>query len=260
MGYNSSLLKSLALLDCFQSDTDEFGISDFSIKTGQPESTVQRLINSLEFASVVFQNPYNKKYRLTLRSMRPISSMNLSPLWLEKAKIEIGRLNEVTGETVNLGTRIGNQLEYIAKIDSEQLLRPNFILGNKYPLYCTGLGRCLVSYMEKEDVQELFPQPLRKMGNNSLLTVDELYKTIEKTKNQGYYLDDEEFSLGLYCVAAPILAFPKKVIAAISVSVPKVRITSGNVTHILQETLKTAADISVAYQRIMKIPLSKDSQ
>lgn len=253
MGYNSSLLKSLALLDCFLSDKDEIGISDFSLLTGQAESTVQRLINSLEFAGMVYQNPYNKKYRLSLRTLRPLSSQNAAPLWLETAKEAVAVLSRKTNETVNLGIRVGKNLEYIAKEDSKQLLRPNFILGEKYPLFCTGLGRCLLSYMSKDDVQELFPEPLLRPIDQSVFTIDELYKTIETTREQGYYLDDEEFSLGLYCIAVPIFAFPKKVIAAISVSVPKVRITPENTQTILAAAFQTAAVISDAYKHVMNI-------
>ncbi|WP_301861166.1 IclR family transcriptional regulator [uncultured Megasphaera sp.] len=251
MGYNSSILKSLALLDCFQSDREEFGISDFSSLTGQPESTVQRLINSLEFAGMLYQNPYNKKYRLSLRALRPLSSQNAAPLWLEQAKAAMKVVNDVTDETVNLGIRIGSQLEYIAKQDSNQLLRPNFILGTKYPLYCTGLGRCLLAYMDREDIQELFPEPLIRPIDQSPLSLDTLYETIVKTREQGYYLDDEEFSLGLYCIAVPVFAFPKKVIAAISVSVPKVRITPENTGHILNTARQAADTISQSYAKII---------
>jgi DNA-binding IclR family transcriptional regulator len=154
---------------------------------------------------------------------------------------------------VNLGIRVGNQLEYIAKVDSQQLLRPNFILGRKYPLYCTGLGRCLLSHMSKEDLQEMFPEPMQRAVDDAALSFDDLYKTILQTKTQGYYLDDEEFSLGLYCIAVPIFAFSKKVIAAISVSVPKVRITEDNIQLIVTAAIHTASQISKEYQDVMKI-------
>lgn len=253
MGYNSSILKSLALLDCFQSDKEEYGISDFGLKAGLPESTVQRLVNSLEFAGLLYQNPTNKKYRLSLRALRPLASQNAAPQWLEAAEKRIATLSEKTNETVNLGIRIGSKLTYIAKKASDQLLRPNFVLGTEYPLYCTGLGRCLLSYMSLDDVKELFPLPLKRPIDDLPLSIEALFETITKTKNQGYYLDDEEFSLGLYCIAVPVFAFPKKVIAAISVSVPKVRITEDNVVGILQAARDTAQAVGEAYRQIMGI-------
>ena len=80
---------------------------------------------------------------------------------------------------------------------------------------------------------------------------EHLYNTILQTRRQGYYLDDEEFSLGLYCVAAPVFAYPGKVAAAVSVSVPKARITPDIVQHILQCTLAATKRISHSYAQIL---------
>lgn len=252
MAYNSSLIKSAALMDCYQSDADELGIGDFSKLTGQPESTIQRLINTLEFIGIIIQNPTNKKYRLSLRILTSSASACHAPRWLEQAKEELVRLQKETHETVNLGIRVGHELEYIAKVDTDQLLRPNFILGKRYPLYCTGLGRCLLSDLSREDIRELLPDSLLADAGRRTPDFTSLYNTVQQTRKQGYYLDDEEFSLGLYCIAAPIFAYPGKVLAAVSVSVPKARITQTSLEKILQDTLETAKRISHSYQLLMQ--------
>lgn len=252
MAYNSSIIKSMALLDCYQSDADEYGIGDFSKLTGQPESTIQRLVNTLVFIGTIIQNPNNKKYRLSLRILCSSASAKYSPEWLELAKRELDRLQKETHETVNLGIRVGNELEYIAKVDTDQLLRPNFILGKRYPLYCTGLGRCLLSDLSREDIRELLPDTVLSDEGRRKPDFTSLYNTVQQTCKQGYYLDDEEFSLGLYCIAAPIYAYPGKVLAAVSVSVPKARITQNGVERILQATLDMTDRISHIYRQLMK--------
>ena len=146
---------------------------------------------------------------------------------------------------------MGGELEYIAKVDTDQLLRPNFILGKRYPLYCTGLGRCLLSYLPREDIRELLPETFTAGTDRAQPDFEHLYNTVLQTRRQGYYLDDEEFSLGLYCVAAPVFAYPGKVIAAVSVSVPKARITPDIVQHILQCTLAATKRISHSYAQIL---------
>lgn len=191
MTYNSSLIKSAALLDCYRTDADEFGIGDFSRFTGQPESTIQRLINTLEFIGIIIQNPNNKKYRLSLRILASSKSARYTPQWLDMAKKELVRLQKETHETVNLGIRMGNELEYIAKVDTDQLLRPNFILGKRYPLYCTGLGRCLLSDLSREDIRELLTDTILAESGRRTPDFTSLYNTVQQTRQQGYYLDDE---------------------------------------------------------------------
>ena len=45
--YMSSLLKAFDVLDCFQDDKQELGISDIAVLVGMPVSSVHRLIQSL---------------------------------------------------------------------------------------------------------------------------------------------------------------------------------------------------------------------
>ena len=47
--YMSTLLKAFDILDCFDDDQQEIGISDISAKVGLPVSSVHRIIQSLEF-------------------------------------------------------------------------------------------------------------------------------------------------------------------------------------------------------------------
>ena len=62
--YTSTLLKAFDILDCFSSDNQEIGIKDISQKIDMPQSSVYRIIQSLEFAGMIYQNRENRKYRL----------------------------------------------------------------------------------------------------------------------------------------------------------------------------------------------------
>ena len=62
--YMSSLLKAFDVLDCFQDDKQELGISDIAVLVGMPVSSVHRLIQSLEYEGMLIQNRENKKYSL----------------------------------------------------------------------------------------------------------------------------------------------------------------------------------------------------
>ena len=62
--YMSTLLKAFDILDCFDDDQQEIGISDISAKVGLPVSSVHRIIQSLEFKGLLSQNQESKKYAL----------------------------------------------------------------------------------------------------------------------------------------------------------------------------------------------------
>ena len=65
--YMSTLLKAFDIIDCFQNDRQELGISDIAAMVDMPVSSVHRIIQSLEFVGMLTQNRENRKYALGSR-------------------------------------------------------------------------------------------------------------------------------------------------------------------------------------------------
>ncbi|MEW6622662.1 MAG: IclR family transcriptional regulator [Bacillota bacterium] len=247
-----SLAKGLSILECFISDLDEYGITELSEKTSLPESTVQRIINTLEFKGYLFQNPLSKKYRLSLKLLNVCSKSKNMNLWIERSKKHMVLLNERCGETVNLAIRDDNNLVYLDKVDSKHLLRPNFVVGEHYPLYCTAIGRCLLSDFAEEKLKCLFPEGLQKMTPSTKDKLEDVIKDLAFIKEKGYTIDDEEFQLGLLCIGVPIKAFGGRVVAALSMSMPKVRVNKGGEKVLIAWTIEAAEEISKEYQQLFE--------
>jgi IclR family KDG regulon transcriptional repressor len=245
-----TLAKGLSVLNTFKSDKDEFGILELSEFNHLPQSTVQRIVNTLEIKGYLIQNPISKKYRLSLKLLILENKIGTLKLWLDKTKQHMVNLNKKCGETVNLAIRSENSLIYLDKVDSSHMLRPNFIVGDRYPLHCTGLGRCLLSDLEEENINLLLKGTLEKLTPKTKTTLPEIREDLNQIRINGYFFDDEEFNLGLACIAAPIYAFGNKVIAAISVSMPKVRFNSEISTQLVEWTKETANIISEDYKHL----------
>ena len=58
---------------------------------------------------------------------------------------------------------------------------------------------------------------LKKYGKNTIREIDELLAELNKVKQQGYAVDNEEYYEGIRCVAAPIRA-GGKIIASVSIT------------------------------------------
>jgi DNA-binding IclR family transcriptional regulator len=71
-----------------------------------------------------------------------------------------------------------------------------------------------------------------------------LQKELEKIKVLGYAVDNEEAELGLRCVAAQIRDIDGKVIAATSVSGPKVRMDDEKIKGIVADLMAMNEEIS----------------
>ena len=94
------------------------------------------------------------------------------------------------------------------------------------------------------DIGKLFPDNDEAFLNISSMVL--LKRVGEYLRQQGYAVDAEEYCLGLYCIAMPIRDYTEKIIAAVSVSTPTVRMDEGKKRLVLEALGKCAHDISKA--------------
>ena len=242
----SALVKGLNILDCFN-DYDEFSITELSHISSMPGSSVQRIVNTFEFAGYLYQNPENKKYRLTPKILQISIKCNHYIKWREQAKKHMVELNDMFGESVNLAVRNHDRCSYIELVESKHLLRPNFTFNDSYPLYCTVLGRSLLSDLPDELVLAILPDSMPPLTPHTITEKKELLQKIRETKMNKYSIDNEEFYLGLCCVGGPVFGVGNRVIAALSVTAPKVRMTSKTIEKLIPAVIDTARKISEEY-------------
>jgi DNA-binding IclR family transcriptional regulator len=74
-----------------------------------------------------------------------------------------------------------------------------------------------VAYLESVDFQPFTP--------NTIPNVERFRKELENIRRQGYALDNEEWAIGVCCVAAPVFDFTNYPSHAISISGPSQNFT-----------------------------------
>jgi len=241
--FGKSILRTLLILEQFNSST-ELGIKKLSLSTGLPASTVQRIVNTLELKNYLIQNPKNSKYRLGIALYNISKSYAENFGWVESAKIHIASMVEKHNETVNLAILQGQKVVYLHKVDSPHILRPNFNVGVQYPAFCTALGKCLIAYQPPELIDTMLSSPIESCTKNTITDREKIRLELNKIRQLGFAIEDEEFQMGLFCVAAPIRGYKDKVLAAVSTTVPKYRLDESLIPEIIEDIKKTADNIS----------------
>ncbi len=144
-------------------------------------------------------------------------------------------------ETVNLGICNNGEVVIICKIEPDRRLRSRVEVGEREPLYCTALGKQFLASFSEELEKYLSHAPFEKLTEQTLTTDEEIKAELKKVEVQGFSIDYMEFNEDLICIAAPVRDFTKKVVAAISVSLPENRYTEEKGKKIIQ-TLKEKTD------------------
>jgi IclR family KDG regulon transcriptional repressor len=141
-------------------------------------------------------------------------------------------------ETVNLGIINNNEVLFLDKIITKEPLRIDLEIGKRIPGYCSGLGKAIMAFSKNENLDK---NDFVKFTDKTIGSIKELQDSLDEIRKDGYAFDDEEYITGLVCIAVPILDSDGKSIAAISVAVPKARLTDESMNRTI-ELLKITAE------------------
>jgi len=149
------------------------------------------------------------------------------------------------GETVNFGHWNGTGIVHLDKINSTEILRLDVGLGALAPAYCTGLGKAVLAFLPADELENyLRSAEWVAMSPKTMTTPEKLKADIEKIRKRGYAIDDEELSLGLRCVAAPVFDHTGRPTYAVSVSGPTQRMPKRKIAAIQATLLPLCRRIS----------------
>lgn len=133
----------------------------------------------------------------------------------------------------------------IEKFDSPQPVGLDARLGGVMPLHCTGVGKTLLAYHGEELLDQIaHPPGLARMTTHTLDSLPQLRRELDRIREQGYAVDQEEAVEGLSCVAGPVFNHLGQVVAAFSVAGPATRLTSARLPEIAQMVRETSDEIS----------------
>jgi IclR family transcriptional regulator, KDG regulon repressor len=239
------LEKTIRLLNRFDAGQTEWGVTELSRDLHINKSTVSKILSTLESHRYFAQNPENRKYRLGLRFFE-LGFLVADQMDLQKIALPfMEELNKKVQETVHLVILDEFDIVYINKVESSQSLRIGTRVGGRLPAYCTGVGKVLLSGLSPEEIKYFLKKtPLKKLTSRTVTSPERLKEALEQIRAQGYAMDNEEFSQGLVCVAAPIHNYSQGVIAAISISGPANRMKEKNLEKLIAIIKNTAQVIS----------------
>jgi IclR family transcriptional regulator, KDG regulon repressor len=242
----TSLAKALSVLDLLIDQDRGLSVTEISHKLGLAKGTVHRILNTLKVRSYVQQHNDTRLYSLGLRTLE-IGALARKDRFLRSVMAPFLRdLSVMCYETVNAAVLEYNEIHYIFRLESEEMLRISAPLGVRFPAHCTATGKVMLSYHADDDIRRIYARrgALKRLTEHSIDSVDALIEEIEQIRISKVAIDDEETISGVYCVAAPLVNAKGECVAAISISAPKNRVPKQKGVDFISMALKTAGQIS----------------
>lgn len=157
---------------------------------------------------------------------------------IERIQEEMKAIVNQCAEICQFGILEHSDVLYLAKVDSPEPIRLSSSIGKRLPAYCTSLGKALLCEFSKEELQELYPEPLIPLTPNTVKSVDELYKQLLVVRSTSIAIERGETHPDISCISTPLYHNGKPA-ASISISVPTYRFTpekQNQIEHILLST------------------------
>lgn len=242
--YTLTLLKAFDILNCFENDAQEIGIKEIADQIGMPQSSVYRIIQSLEFIGLIFQNRENKKYRAGTKLLELSRKCCCLDNYFNVVKKSMEALGQETKETVNLAIPSCDKIIYIHRVESPHVLRPNFVLNAAYSACTTGLGKVLLAEQSDQSLEWVYQNNAQDIH----IPFEDFLAELKQVKKDGFAYDDQVFSPGLRCVAAPIRGPGGKVLFSLSVSAPAMRMEDETYIKVRDLVIKYANQASEKIQ------------
>lgn len=241
-----SLERALTLLNVLSDYPEGIQITRLSEQVGLSKSTTHRLLSTLLHMNYVVKDEDTEKYRLGYQIVYLARNIVSSLDVVRVAKPFLQKLSQDVNETVHLCIDDNGEVMYIDKIESNQTIRMYSRIGSRAPMYCTGVGKVLLSGMSEEYYQRVVSSmSFAARTAKTITTKEDLAQEVAAVKKQGYALDNIENEEGIRCIAAPIYDYQGKVIASFSISGPSNRVTMERVQdELIRKIRQTSLDIS----------------
>ena len=256
----SMLEKALDVLELLLARPDGLRAIELGEATGYPPGTLHRLLGVLVRRGFARQDRLTRRYlvgtQLARGSSRLASGSGLAGLALTQMKV----LAQATGLAVNLGVLRGDRLIVLESVVvARESAGPVLYTppGTLMPPHCTAMGKAqLADLSEPELARWLQRAPRAQHTPQSITDADHLAEHLVDIRRRGYAIDDQEYNIGVRCVAAAVRDASGQAVAAISVTASIHELPWNEVPAVADRVRSTANAIGIELGAIDGLPRS----
>lgn len=207
--HSQSLERGLSILTAFKPGRPLLGVSDLARELELTGPTTHRYVATLANLGYLEQDELTRKYRLGPRTI-DFGLAALEAVELRDIATPLLRaLSNETGHTVNMAVLRGTEIVYVERIRSftkeHAALDLDLRVGSRQPAYCTGMGKALLAFLPPEQLRQVLEQIVFvRLTPKTIVTKGRLLSDLDGIRTLGMATCDEEYSLGMRSISAPI--------------------------------------------------------
>ena len=245
------LERTLGILELLTQHGEGLELAAIADRLNIPRSGTHRLLADLVKCGYVRQTREHGDYLLTTK----LVSMGLSYLShsgiVDIAQPLLNQLAELSGELARLSVVDGERLTWVARAQgARQGLRYDPDMGSDARLSCSSSGWAWLSTLTDDAamaavVRQGIGQP-EEFGPQAPATLDAVMLHIRATRERGYSVTCDTYTLGLSALSAPVRLAGQPAMGVLTVAGPTVRFSEARMHGLAAELISVAGQLAAA--------------
>ncbi len=242
---NNSAVRVLDILELFAGAAEPLTVSEAAKRLGYPKTSVFDIVSILAGRGFLRRvderaKTYTVGPRAYFTGMAYLSGADLH----SAARPVLAGVRDELGETCYLAVCDGGRVVYLDKLESSQPVRAICNIGERRPMYLTGLGKAMLAGMDEERVREIAAAGMERRTGKTITRVDALLRELAEIRRRGCAYDMGEDNEFVRCVAAPVRDAAGNICAAVSVSMLEASFTPEMQARATEKIIAAALAIS----------------
>ncbi len=238
-----NLSKACGLLILLSDNPDGVSMVQIEKKLDLPKTTAFRILKTLCISEMACKmgNLYFPGSALIRIGLQVLHGTQLR----QKGLPILRELTAKTHLTSHIAIPSGGYSLILEVCDSPGPLRVASRPGTLVDLHCSSTGKVFLATLFYDKLDEfLVKYPMSSRTEFTITEKGKILSHLETIRRQGYAVDDQEYHLGVRCLACPVWDMQDQVVAAIGITGPVSELTGGNVPALAYLVMQTADQLS----------------
>jgi len=243
-----TLQRGMKVLDALLEARAPLSLEQICAYTELPKSTAFRIIVNLLQGQYLIET--EQGYWLGLKMLRFGALVEEKLDLVQQARPFLTQLRDQVNETIHLAVPDDDwRVVYLEKLSTQQAVGLMISrVGSTAPMHCTALGKAMAAFRPEDEISHwIHTHSLEPVTDATITEENAFLQELREIRSRGYAVDKGEFEASVRCVAAPIRDRTGRVIAAVSISGPDIRIPNPLIgSSMAMQVVETASHISQA--------------
>lgn len=249
--YSKSIGRALDVLECFPDEGSSLSLREIGELLRLPDPSLYRILFTLQARKYLVRNA-DGSFGLSSELLAGRQQRCINRL-VRLTRPVLQKLVRCFNETASLACLFDDRIQVVDTCETFHEVRMINKRGRVIPPHCSSLGKAITAFQDSALMEKIIEAyGLSRRTENSIVDRQELIDEFARVRAEGFAMDREECTAGGICLGSPIRLPSGFVHAAISISVPKVRMFPDKELEMIQALKEGAKTVEGGLRKRVK--------